>query len=291
MTRLPPLSIEAPATVEEATELLDRHGEEAAVYCGGTELLLLLKLRYAEYLHLVDVKGIPELRNLEALDGGGLRIGAAVTHRELERSPLVLDRLPALAAMERRVANLRVRNAGTLGGNLCFADPHSDPATFLLALEADVLTRRGGEGARRLPLSEFLLGPYRTALEPGALLVTIEVPPPAPGTSIVHRKLAFRERPAATVCCAVTVEGSRVADLRIAVGAVGPVPVRVREAEAALVGSELEALGPGRLRAAGEQAAAASGAVDDANGSAEYKRQLVRVLTERALAEALGPAA
>src|SRR5438552_3045026 len=158
-------------------------------------------------------------------------VGSTVTHREIERAPLVLERLPALAAMERRVANIRVRNVGTLGGNLCFSDPHSDPATFLLALDAEV-----AYADRRVPLAEFLVGPYQTALRHGELLASVRVPVPAPSTGVAHRKLAFHERPAATVACLVRTEQGGVAEARIAVGSVGARPVRALEAERALTG-------------------------------------------------------
>lgn len=286
MTRLPPFELHAPETVEEATALLDRLGDDAAVYCGGTELLLLMKLRFAELRHLVDVKGIAELRGIDA-DGERLSIGAAVTHRDVERHPAVRDRWPALAAMERCVANVRVRNAGTIGGNLCFADPHSDPATFLLASGATLVARRGGGEARRIPAEEFVRGPFQTALDPGELLTRIEVPAPAPGSRIVHRKLAFRERPAATVCCNVTVEDGRVAAARVAVGSVGPAPVRAQKAEALLAGLDAGAPDPRVLDEAAEAAAEASGATEDMNGSAEYKRHLAAVLVRRALLDAL----
>src|SRR5204862_3100000 len=128
------------------------------------------KIGFCSYGHLVDIKGIEELGCIRA-DNGALVIGSTVTHREIERSPLVLERLPALAAMERRVANIRVRNVGTLGGNLCFSDPHSDPATFLLALDAEAEF-----DGRRVPLSEFLLGPYETALRHGQLLGAVRIP-------------------------------------------------------------------------------------------------------------------
>src|SRR5439155_536122 len=149
---LPPFELHRPSTLEEASELLERYGDDAALYCGGTELLLLLKLGFASFGHLVDVKGIEELQGVRA-ENGAIAIGAAATHRALERDALVLERLPALAAMERGVANIRVRNVGTLGGNLCFSDPHSDPATFLLALDAEAECRRGGDASRRLPLA------------------------------------------------------------------------------------------------------------------------------------------
>jgi carbon-monoxide dehydrogenase medium subunit len=286
VTRLRPFQLHEPTTVEEASRLLEEYGDEAALYAGGTELLLVMKLGFASFAHLVDVKGIAELGGIAA-NGRTLRIGASATHLEIERSPAVRERWPALAEMERQVANLRVRGTGTLGGNLCFSDPHSDPATFLLAVEAGVILRRGRGEPRRVAIGEFVLGPYRTALAHDELLTGIEVPAPPEGAAIVHRKLAFHERPTATVTCLVRLESGRIAEARIAVGSVGPVAVRVPEAEALLAGSERSEALRDALRAAGEAASAAVGAVDDAGGSAEYKRQLVRVLVERTLHEAL----
>jgi carbon-monoxide dehydrogenase medium subunit len=275
---LPPFDLHPVTTAEEARDLLDRHGDDAAVICGGTELLLLLKLGYAAYGHLVDIRGIAELGGIGVHDGT-LVIGATTTHREIERSELVRDTLPALAAMERRVANVRVRNAGTLGGNLCFSDPHSDPATFLLALDAEAAW-----DGQRAPLADFLVGPYQTKLEQGQLLRAIHIPSPPPGTTVVHRKLAFHERPAATVTCAVRVENGVVADARIAVGSVGVAAVRASAAEARLAGASPR--DDSAIGEVAELAAEAAGATDDANGSADYKTQLVRVLVRRCLGEA-----
>jgi carbon-monoxide dehydrogenase medium subunit len=275
---LPPFELHRSSSEEEARELLLRHGDDVAVICGGTELLLLLKLGYAAYGHLVSISGIPTLRGIGA-ENGSLVIGAASTHREIESSPLVLELLPALAAMERRVANIRVRNVGTLGGNLCFSDPHSDPATFLLALDAEA------EWAdRRAPLHEFLIGPYQTALAPGELLRAIRIPLPTPGTRIVHRKLAFHERPAATVTAAVHVQEQTITNARIAIGSVGPQAVRAEAAEARL--GSVATSDTKAIAEAAERAAEASQSVEDANGSADYKRELVRVLVARCLREA-----
>ncbi len=245
---LPPFDLHRAESVDEAKELLERYGEDAAVICGGTELLLLLKLGFAAYGHLVDIKPIGELGGIRA-ENGAIVVGSTVTHREIERSPLVLELLPSLAAMERRVANIRVRNVGTLGGNLCFSDPHSDPATFLLALDAEAEYDR-----RRMPLSEFLVGPYETALGHGP------------------------------VACAVRVEGGAVAEARIAVGAVGARAVRATAAERALTGCAVDDTAV--VAGAAALAAEASEAVDDANGSAAYKEQLVRVLVARCFADA-----
>jgi aerobic carbon-monoxide dehydrogenase medium subunit len=281
---LPPFDLHRTSTVDEASELLRRYGEDAAVHCGGTELLLLLKLGFASYGHLVDIKPIHELKGIAA-ENGALKIGASVTHREIERSPIVADTLPALAAMERRVANLRVRSIGTLGGNLCFSDPHSDPAGFLLALDAEVECRSGASDGRRLPLSEFLLGPYQTALRPAELLTGVCIPLPAAGTAVVHDKISFHERPAATITVAVREEAGVYADVRIAVGSVGPRPVRAREAEQILAGSD--ASDESTLERAAEAAALASGPVEDSNGSEVYKANLVQVLVKRSVARAL----
>jgi carbon-monoxide dehydrogenase medium subunit len=275
---LPPFELHRSRSLVETRDLLTRYGEDAAVLCGGTELLLLMKLGFSSYGHLVDIKGIEELGGIRA-ENGTLVIGSTVTHREIETSPLVLEQLPAFAAMARGVANIRVRNVGTLGGNLCFSDPHSDPATFLLALDAEVDSDAG-----RMPLAEFLIGPYETALEHGQLLRSIRIPVPQPGTGIAHRKLSFHERPAATVACAVRVAEGTVVEARIAVGSVGARPVRAGAAEARLAGAPTG--DSVALAEAAALAASASEAVEDANGSAEYKAELVRVLVERCFGDA-----
>jgi carbon-monoxide dehydrogenase medium subunit len=283
--RLTPFRLHRPTTVEQATELLDELRPDALPYCGGTELLLVAKLGMTDFTDLVDVKSIDELTGIEP--DSELRIGASTTHRQIERSPAVRARWPSLAAMERGVGNLRVRNVGTIGGNLCFADPHSDPATYLIAAGGSVTMRRGGAAARRIAVEELARGPYETALEDGELLLAVHLPAPAPGSAIVHRKMSFHERPAITVAVNVTVRDGAVAEARVAIGSVGVTPGRAREAERALAG--LDALAPSRdqLEACAEAAAREAQPVADANGSVEYKRQLVRVLTGRCVRDAL----
>jgi carbon-monoxide dehydrogenase medium subunit len=283
--RLPPFALHRPSSLEEADATLAEYGDDAAVYCGGTELFLVMKLGLASYPHLVDLKRIAELHVL-AQQEGFLCIGAAVTHRELESSPLVDRLLPSLAELEHRVANVRVRSAGTLGGNLSFSDPHSDPATFLLAAGAELVCRRG-EASRTIPMADFVRGPYETALEPGELLAEIRIPTPGSSTALAHMKFAIHERPALTVSCLVRAEEGRVAEARIAVGSVSAVPARVPDAETALLGLDLEADQPALARV-GEAAAEASTPIADANGSPEYKRNLVRVFVARCCREALG---
>ena len=276
---LPPFALHRPRSLDEVEDLLEQHGDDAVVYCGGTELLLVMKLGLAAYPNLVDLKGVPELRVLEERDGR-LCVGAAVTHRELESSPLVHRLFPALAEMERRVANVRVRSVGTLGGNLCFSDPHSDPATFLLASGAELVCR-GGAAERTIPIGEFVRGPYETALGPHELLTEIRIPViPAGAAAFAHEKFATHERPALTVSCFMRAEDGQVAEARIAVGSVSATPSRVSEAENLLLGLHVES-GADQLRVAGEIAADAVAPLADLNGSVEYKRNLVRVFVSR----------
>jgi carbon-monoxide dehydrogenase medium subunit len=288
VSTLPPFELHRPGSVEEASGLLEQFGDDAVVYSGGTELLLVMKLGFADYPHLVDVKRIAELRRLE-VSNGVLEVGAAVTHREVERSPVVRERWPALASMERGVGNLRVRSMGTIGGNLCFADPHSDPATFLLAAGGSLVCRRADGPPRELPVETFVEGPYQTALRPGELLTAVRLPEPGAGVGIAHEKMSLHERPAVTVTCLARVEEGEVSSARVAVGSVGNRPQRALDAEAALVGAAADGL-DGRVTTASEAAAEAAHPVEDANGSVEYKRQLVRVLVERCVRAAVGRA-
>jgi carbon-monoxide dehydrogenase medium subunit len=279
VSTLPPFELHRPVSVEEASGLLERFGDDAVVYSGGTELLLVMKLGLADYAHLVDVKRIAELRRLE-VSNGVLEVGAAVTHREVERSAAVRDRWPALASMERRVGNLRVRSMGTIGGNLCFADPHSDPATFLLATGGSLVCQRAGGTPRELPVDAFIEGPYRTGLEAGELLTAIRVPDHPAGTGVAHEKFSLYERPAVTVTCVARVEADQVSSVRIAVGSVGKRPKRAVDAEAVLAGTPVDGLDE-PVSTAAEAAAEGAEPVEDANGSVEYKRQLVRVQVAR----------
>ena len=141
--KLAPFTLHRPGSVGQASRLLADLGDDGAAYCGGTELLLAMKLGLASYEHLVDLKRVDGLRGISAGVDGGVRIGAAATHREIETSAALRARYPEMPAMISQVANLRVRSVGTLGGNLCFADPHSDPASFLMAVGATLVCQRG----------------------------------------------------------------------------------------------------------------------------------------------------
>jgi aerobic carbon-monoxide dehydrogenase medium subunit len=281
---LGPLVIHEPTTAEEAAGLRAELGDDATVYAGGSELLLVMKEGLGRWRHLVDVKNIRALREL-ADTGAELVVGAAVTHRQLERSPLLRGRFGLLGEMEAQVANVRVRNVGTLGGNLCFAEPHSDPATALLVHEARVALR-GPRAERVLPIGEFITGSYETALAPDEVLVRVEVPAPPPGAAGAYLKFGFHERPTVGVAVLLTSDGATVSVARVAVGCLGPTPARLPRLEARLAGAALRALEAGidaRDSGVGEL-----DVVSDLHGSAEYKRELAAVLIARALATVAG---
>ena len=285
---LRPFRLHEPTTVEEATSLLADLGEAARPYAGGTELLLVMKAGVLAYDHLVNVKTVAGLAGIE-LDAGVLRIGAAVTHRELESSAVLRERFALLASVERRVANVRVRNVGTLGGNLCFAEPHSDPGTALLLYDASVEVA-GPSGRRTIAVEALASGPYETALADDELLTRIDVPELPAGMAGAYLKFGYHQRPTLGVGVAVRLSGGArpaIEDVRVALGSVSPRPLRLRGVEDRLRGcstADAVALASGD---AGDLAAAASEAVDDLHGSAEYKRHVTKVYLGRALEQAI----
>lgn len=286
---LPRFGFHEPETVEEACRLLRAHGEAASVYAGGTELLLAMKLRLLRYERLVDIKRIPGLDAIRRQDGA-LVIGALATHDAIERSAEVRGALPALARMARQVGNIRIRSAGTLGGNLCFAEPHADPPALLAALGAR-LKLEGLDGVREVGIEEFCLGAYETARRWDELLTAIVVPVPAEGTGITYQRFAFVERPAVGVGALLRLGPARRLDeVRVVVGAVGFRPARAGAAEAALAGRPADEV-PARLDEAARLAADEVQVVADRHGSEDYKRHLVEVHVRRALREALARAA
>ena len=285
--KLPPFTLHRPGSVRQASRLLADLGDDAAAFCGGTELLLAMKLGLASYEHLVDLKRVDGLRGIEAGQGGGIRIGAATTHREIETSAALRARYPEMGAMAAEVANLRVRSVGTLGGNLCFADPHSDPASFLMAAGATLVCQLGSE-IRRVPAAGFLTGLYETALAPGELLTAVELPARPDRTGLSHLRMKLTERPAVTVTALISVRGNAVARARLIVGSVGGVPFAA--GVDGLLGATAADFAP-RAEACAGQAAAGCAPLPDGEASPDYLRHLVVVYARRALGEAFAAAA
>jgi carbon-monoxide dehydrogenase medium subunit len=272
--------------VGEAVDLLARHGEEATVYAGGTELLLAMKLRVLRYGHLIDVKRIPGLAEIAVRDGA-LALGALATHYALERHPLVARHLPAYAALSRAVANVRVRVAGTLGGNLCFAEPHADPPALLAALGAAVRLA-GPDGERDVPVADFVRGAFDTARGAAEVLTRVTVPL-APGQRVAYERFAHLERPTAGVAAVLTLAGDArsVAAASVWAGAVGMRPAPLPAVAEGLAGVPLAAIGD-VLAEAAARGAETCPVDEDIHGSEDYKRHLVAVLTERAVRRAAG---
>ncbi len=266
-------------SVEEVIDLRRRYGDDSALYAGGTELLMAMKLGVARWRHLIDVKPIASLREIRATPTA-LRIGATVTHWTLERDPAVARAIPALARLEKDVANVRVRAVGTIGGNLAFAEPHADPPALLAALGARVILQGPG-GSRSLSVGEFVTGMYQTALAEDEILVAIEVPLPADGVRVAYVKFQILERPSVGVAAVATVRDGRfVGAPTVVVGAVDEVPRVVPTRD--LSGADVR-----DARTGDALAEAARGAVDpvaDLAGGADYKRHLVGVFARRALA-------
>lgn len=283
---IPRFAHRRPASLAEAFAAFDAAGGDAAWIAGGTELLAVMKMGFAQFGTLIDLKRIPDLAGISVRPDGGLRIGAAATHREIERSPVVAERLPGLVRLEREVANIRVRNTGTLGGNLAFAEPHSDPATFLLACDARIVLAGPG-GERSVAVDELIVGPLATTREADEILVAIEVPARAAGEGRAYTKLAFFERPAASVGVRIRVADGAIADATVAVGSLTELPVVLPAAGAALAGLPATLAADAPALAGARAAVADVEAVGDHNGSADYKRHLAGVLLGRAVADAL----
>ena len=236
MTVLDRFTIHQPQSVAEASAMLAHFGPDAAIYAGGTELLIVMKERLAHFPHLIDIKRIAGLNEIAFdTERRELSIGAVATHRDLERSPVVRERFPALGMMEAAVANIRVRNAGTIGGNLCFAEPHSDPATLLTALDAR-LTLTSTSGTRQLPMASFITGLMETARRHDEVLVSISVPEQRSHAGVAYERFKLHERPTAAVAAVIEVADGAITDARVVAGSVGERPQRLPETEAILRG-------------------------------------------------------
>jgi carbon-monoxide dehydrogenase medium subunit len=266
-------------SVADAVALRQRFGADAAIYAGGTELLLAMKMGVARWPFLIDVKPIAALREI-SVTKDTLRIGATATHWDIERSALVAKALPALARLEANVANVRVRAAGTLAGNLAFGEPHADPPSLLVALGARVVLE-GKKGSRSLPVADFITGMYETALAADEIIVAIEIPLPARDARVAYVKFQILERPSVGVAAVATLRDGRfVGAPAVVVGAVDEMPRRVDTAQFA----GADARDAGTREALAEAARAAVEPIADLAGGVDYKRHLVGVFAQRALA-------
>lgn len=275
-----------PTTLEEAIGALADANGEAHVMAGGTSLALLMKNGLVSDGLIVDLGAVPGLAGIRLADGGRLEIGALASLRRVERDPLVRERQPALADAVSRVATVRIRNQGTIGGNLAHADPAQDPPAILLALDAEVDVT-GPNGSRTVPLADLFVDVFETSLAPDEILTTVRVPAPAQGSRARYEKFLPRtadDYATVSVAARVTVDDGSISDARVVVGAAGPTPIRVTAAEAALHGRPANDVD---LEAVAAAARDAVDPVDDVRGSADYKREMAGVWAARAVGRLL----
>jgi carbon-monoxide dehydrogenase medium subunit len=264
---------------------LARYGEDAKILAGGSELILLMKFGFASSKHIIDVKGIP---NLDTIDFDPakqvLKVGALVVHRTLETSATVRGHFPLLSEMERHLANVRIRNVGTLAGNICFAEPHADPAALLFAYGASVVAKTANR-QRTIALGDFFVDYYKTALDPDEILTEIQIPKPPNHCTGAYLRHCPAERPMATVAVVIGWNNGAAETARLVMGCVGPRPIAADEVTDSLKGRSAEEISANALEI-GERAARMCDPLEDLWGSVEYKRQIVKTLVSRAIAQA-----
>jgi carbon-monoxide dehydrogenase medium subunit len=270
----------APATLDEALSILDEQGDRAKVMAGGQSLIPLMKLRFAAPEAIVDLNRIPGLDGL-AEEGGELRIGALVRHKACERSGLLRGRYRALGDAAPQISDPLVRNRGTVCGSLAHADPQGDWGAVMLAARASVVAR-SSTGSRTIPIDELFEGPFTTTLAPNEIVTEVRVPDPGPRASGTYLKLERKVGDYATAAVAVqlSLSNGTIGEAGVALTGVGPSNIRAVAAEDALRGAEpTEATFTEAARLAAEAAQPQS----DIRGTADYKRNVVRIFTERGL--------
>lgn len=278
---------EVAASVDEAIELLQRHGPEAHLLAGGHSLIPMMKLRLASPEVLIDIHKLDEQLRYIREDGGMLRIGALARHQDVLESELIRERYTLLNDAETMIADPLVRNMGTVGGSLANGDPAEDLAAAFVALGCEVAVR-SPDGERTISIDELHTGPYETALEPGEILTEARIPHAPQASSYIKVERRSGDYASAAIGVALNMSGGEIEDVRIGMCGVGATTLRASGAEEVLRGQR-----PGSelYRRAGERAAEESDPIEDARGTADYKRDLVKVLVGRALEKAVGRAA
>jgi aerobic carbon-monoxide dehydrogenase medium subunit len=280
-----PFDYHRPATLPEAIALLQQHGDQAKVLSGGQSLLPLLKLRLGAASHLVDIGRIPGLEYIKE-EGGFLKIGGRTRESELERSEIVRSKYPILHDTALVIADPLVRNRATIGGNLAHADPANDHPATMLALGAEV-TATGPKGQRTIPIGQFFTGIFSTVLAPDEILTEIRIPIPPARSGGAYVKLERKVGDFATAAAAVQVTlgaGGEIERAGIGLTAAGPLPIKAADAERFLQNKKPDAAA---IAEASRLAAAATEPTADRRGTVDYKREMARVLTARALKKAI----
>jgi carbon-monoxide dehydrogenase medium subunit len=276
----PAFDYHAPRSVSEALGLLGSLGADAKLLAGGHSLLPMMKLRFAQPSHLIDLNRIPELRGI-CEDGSDIVIGAMTSENDLIASPILRDKLPLLAEAPKLIADPQVRNRGTIGGDIAHGDPANDHPALSLAIDATFVLQ-GPKGTRRVKADDFFLGTYMTALAEDEILVGIRVPAFADGTGWAYEKLKRKTGDWATAGAAVVMRmaSGKVTHARIALTNVGPTALRAADAEAALIGQPLS---DASIEAAAQAARAVCDPADDLRGDRDYKTAMAGQMVKRAV--------
>ncbi len=277
----------APETVGESLSLLSQYKGEAKIIAGGQSMLVVMRQGLLAPEYVVDIKGITALDYMTYDEREGLRIGALTTHRTIEKSPIIQKHFRVLSEMEMNLATIQTRNWGTIGGNLCHGDSAGDPAPVLIALDAK-LKLKSLSGERIVAMEGFFRDILEVNLEPDEMLIEIQVPVPRTHTGVAHEKLMVMQGDAGIVGAAVSITlkpGDGVCeDARIVLSNAASVPLRAIEAEKRLIG---KVINDTLLDEAGQIASAGADPPSDVHGSAEYRREMVKVFVRRAAAKAL----
>ena len=278
----------APASVDEALAMLGRYDGEARVLAGGQSLVPMMNFRLATPKAIVDLNRIPGLGYIEE-EGPVVRIGAMTRQRRLEFDPRIAAKLPLLREALRWIGHLPTRSRGTIGGSIAHADPSAEIPMVMQTLEGEVVAR-GAQGERRIPAQQLFQAALTTSLAPLEIITEVRLPAmPAQAVCAVE-EFARRKGDFAIAAVAVMLlrDGERCTKARLATAGVGPIPIRLRDAEAVL---EQKGLSENAITEAADKAAAEVDPVSDLNGSAEYRRHLTGVLTSRAVAKAIAAGA
>jgi len=277
----------APKTVEEALSLLSQYKKEAKLMAGGQSMLVLMRHGLLVPEYVIDVKGLSKMEYIDYDEGKGLRIGALTIHRDIEKSPVIIKNFGVLSEMERNLATIQTRNWGTIGGNLCHGDPAGDPAVVLIALSAKLELIKQGQ-QRIIDMEKFSKDMLEVDLEPDEMLIEIQVPNPKPHTGIAHEKLMVMQGDAGIVGAAVSLTlkpGNDICeDARIALSNAATIPLRAKDAEKRLIGKKINIA---LLDEASQVASQEADPSSDVHGSAEYRREMIKVFVRRAAIMAL----
>jgi carbon-monoxide dehydrogenase medium subunit len=268
-------------SVQETLSLLEKFKEDYKIICGGQSLLILMRQGLVAPENLIDIKSVKEMRYIEYDPKNGLKIGAATTHREIEKSPFIKKHYPVLVEMEENLASIQTRNWGTIGGNLAHGDPAGDPGPILIASNATV-KMASLERERILPLEDFFIDIFETSLEEGEVLTEIQVPILPKKTAVAYEKFNIIKNHQGIVSVAASItlaeDGAGCKDARIVLGAAAAIPLRAKEAEQMLIGNKIDTK---LLESVGKKASEECDPVSDIHATETYRRYLIKALTTK----------